>query len=154
MVRRMIASELPTRVYYVSLGGFDTHAGQLQRHQNLLRMLGDALLEFINGIREDGLLDRVLLMTFSEFGRRLAQNGSNGTDHGAAAPLFLLGNQLTPGIHAKHPSLEPRMLDRGDPKWNTDFRTIYAAVLKDWLQADPTPILGANYRRIKLFKKT
>ncbi len=153
MVRRMIAAGLDTKVYYVSMGGFDTHAGQVGRHQNLLRQLGTALAEFTTGLKEDGLLDRVLLMTFSEFGRRVAENASQGTDHGAAAPLFVIGGNIRPGLHGRHPSLEPAKLDRGDLKWHTDFRSIYTSVLKDWLRADATKILGSKFKSLDLFKR-
>jgi len=153
MVRRMIAAGLDTRVYYVSQGGFDTHAGQAGRHRNLLRQLGDALASFVGGLKTDGLLDKVILLTFSEFGRRVAQNASGGTDHGTAAPMFLVGSRIRPGIHADHPSLEPDHLDRGDLKWTTDFRSVYAAILTDWLAADAERILGGGFgRRLKLLR--
>ncbi len=153
MVRRMIAAGLDTKVYYVSMGGFDTHAGQAGRHQNLHRQLGEALAEFTTGLKDDGLLDKVLLMTFSEFGRRVAENASQGTDHGAAAPLFVIGSKIRPGIHGRHPSLEPGKLDRGDLQWHTDFRSIYTSVLKDWLRADAPKILGGKFKKLQLFER-
>lgn len=152
MVRRMIAGGLKTKVYYVSLGGFDTHAGQAGRHQNLMRQLGTALAGFVKALKADGLLDRVCVMTFSEFGRRVAENGSQGTDHGAAAPLFVIGERIRPGLHGPHPSLEPDALDNGDLKWHTDFRSVYAAVLTNWLKADARKILGSRFEKLKLFK--
>ncbi|MCG8404221.1 MAG: DUF1501 domain-containing protein [Phycisphaerales bacterium] len=152
MVKRMIAAGLETKVYYVSMGGFDTHAGQTGRHQNLLQQLGEALTGFVEELKEDGLLDRVTLMTFSEFGRRVSENGSQGTDHGAAAPLFVLGNRIRPGCQGDHPSLEPEQLDGGDLKWHTDFRSVYAAVLSDWLKADTGKILGGRFKKLNLFK--
>lgn len=152
MVRRMIAAGLDTKVYYVSMGGFDTHAGQIGRHQNLLTQLSQALTSFVKDLREDGLLDKVLLMTFSEFGRRVAENGSQGTDHGAAAPLFVVGNRIKPGLHGDHPSLEPGKLDSGDLKWQTDFRSIYAAILHDWLKTDAGKILGGRFKKMGLFR--
>ncbi|HWL94323.1 MAG TPA: DUF1501 domain-containing protein [Phycisphaerae bacterium] len=151
MVHRMIAAGLETKVYYVSMGGFDTHAGQIGRHPNLIQQLGEALHEFVDNLRDAGLLDRVTIMTFSEFGRRVAENGSNGTDHGAAAPLFVIGNHIRPGVHGEHPSLEPNELDAGDLQWHTDFRSIYAAVLEDWLKTNPERILGGPYEKVSLF---
>ncbi|MBK8266875.1 MAG: DUF1501 domain-containing protein [Planctomycetes bacterium] len=151
MVKRMIAAGLETKVYYVSMGGFDTHAGQLGRHQTLIQQLGEALHEFTASLREDKMLDRVTIMTFSEFGRRVAENGSQGTDHGAAAPLFVIGEGVRAGVHGEHPSLEPDQLDAGDLKWNTDFRSIYSAVLTDWMNADAGRILGGDYPKIRLF---
>lgn len=153
MVHRMIAADLPTRVYYVSLGGFDTHAGQLGRHQQLMTQLGDALVEFVDALKNDGLLDRVLIMTFSEFGRRVAENASQGTDHGAAAPLFVVGSGVQPGLIGQHPSLDPNKLDRGDVKWQIDFRAVYATVLQHWLGANARQILGGTFAPIKLLKK-
>ncbi len=152
MVRRMIAAGLETKVYYVSMGGFDTHAGQAGKHQNLLKQLGDALAAFVSELKADGLLNRVTVMTFSEFGRRVAENGSQGTDHGAAAPLFIVGNRIKAGVHGKLPSLEPDKLDRGDLAWHTDFRSVYAAVLSDWLRADARRILGGNFEKLAIFK--
>lgn len=150
MVRRMIAAGLPTRVYYVSMGGFDTHAQQPGRHTQLLQQLGDALAGFIADLKTDGLLDRVLTMTFSEFGRRVAENASQGTDHGAAAPMFIAGSRVKPGILTPHPSLEARDLDRGDLKWKTDFRSVYADVLGRWLKVDADQILGGKFKGLSI----
>jgi len=145
MVRRMIAAGLPTRVYYVSLGGFDTHANQTGRHGQLLKQLGDAMSDFVKDLKSDGLLDRVLVMTFSEFGRRVAENASGGTDHGAAAPMFIAGSRVKPGLLTPHPSLEPDQLDRGDLKWKSDFRSVYADVLGKWMKVDAEQILGGRF---------
>ena len=150
MVRRMIAAGLPTRVYYVSMGGFDTHAQQPGRHTQLLRQLGDAMAGFINDLKSDGLLDRVLTMTFSEFGRRVAENASQGTDHGAAAPMFIAGSKVKAGILTPHPSLEARDLDRGDLQWKIDFRSVYADVLGKWLKVDADTILGGKFNGLSI----
>jgi len=150
MVRRMIAAGLPTRVYYVSLGGFDTHANQPGRHSQLLNQLGDAMSSFIGDLKSDGLLDRVLVMTLSEFGRRVAENASQGTDHGAAAPMFIAGSRVKPGILTDHPSLEPNQLDRGDLTWKTDFRSVYADVLGKWLKVDAEGILGGKFNGLSI----
>jgi len=151
MVRRMIGAGLETSVYYVSLGGFDTHANQKGRHQNLLRQLTTAVEGFVSGLKQDGLLERVLVMTFSEFGRRVAENGSQGTDHGAAAPMFLIGGGVQAGVHGQHPSLEPDQLDKGDLKWNVDFRQVYASVLGDWLRADSERVLAGRFKKLPIF---
>lgn len=153
MVKRMIAAGLDTKVYYVTLGGFDTHAGQTGRHGSLMTQLGEAVGDFIASLKSDGLLDRVTLMTFSEFGRRVNENGSQGTDHGAAAPLFIAGGGVKPGVYGAHPSLEPDKLDAGDLRWNTDFRSVYASVLSDWLKADAKQILGGPFEKLPLFKQ-
>ncbi len=150
-VLRMIAADFPTQVYYVSHGGFDTHANQQGRHTQLLRELGEALAGFFGQLRTHQLLDRVLVVSFSEFGRRVLQNASGGTDHGAAAPMFLMGAGAAPGIHGQHPSLE--QLDRGDLVHNCDFRRVYAAVLRDWLGAQPHQVLRASFQPLPVIRR-
>jgi len=148
LVARMILADLPTRVYYVSMGGFDTHTSQVGRHERLMRELGDAMRGFIATLRVNKVLDRVLVMTFSEFGRRVQENASGGTDHGEAAPMFLFGSRLRPGVHNRHPDL--KKLHRGDLAYVCDFRRVYAAVLRDWLNASPEPILGGRYAPLRV----
>jgi uncharacterized protein (DUF1501 family) len=143
LIAAMIAGNLGTRIYFASLGGFDTHAGQRGRHQGLLTQLGGSVRAFYGDLKQQGNADRVLVMTFSEFGRRVAQNGSGGTDHGTAAPLFLFGNPVKPGIYGTHPSLTD--LDRGDLKFGTDFRSVYATVLEKWLGADSRAVLNGAF---------
>jgi uncharacterized protein (DUF1501 family) len=101
-------------------------------------------------MREQGNFDRVMLLTFSEFGRRVAQNASAGTDHGAAAPLFLFGGALGGGLHGKHPSLTK--LERGDLIHHTDFRSVYATLLEQWLKTPSAPVLGRNFRKLPLLR--
>lgn len=150
LVARMIAAELPTRVYYVSMGGFDTHSGQLGRHQQLMQQLGEGLKDFMDTLKESKLDDRVLVMTFSEFGRRVQENGSGGTDHGEAAPMMLIGSKLRPGVHEKHPDLAT--LHRGDLAFGVDFRRIYATILRDWLATKPEKIIGTGFQPMPLLK--
>jgi uncharacterized protein (DUF1501 family) len=145
LVARLIAGGLPTRVYYVSQGGYDTHSNQSGSHDRLLRDMGSSVRAFISDIQAQGNGDRVLLMTFSEFGRRLAQNANGGTDHGAAAPMFLIGSKVKGGIYGRAPSLAPQDLQNGDPKFTTDFRSVYAGVLSGWLKTDPDPVLGNKF---------
>ncbi|HEY8665169.1 MAG TPA: DUF1501 domain-containing protein [Tepidisphaeraceae bacterium] len=147
-VAAMIAGGLPTRVYYVSLGGFDTHANERGRHDQLMKTLSDGLDAFFKDLKAQKNDDRVLMMTFSEFGRRVEQNASGGTDHGAAAPMFLIGPTLIPGLAGKHPSLTD--LDQGDLKHNTDFRNVYAAVLQDWLKTPSKPVLGEQFKPLPI----
>jgi uncharacterized protein (DUF1501 family) len=143
LVARMIAGGLPTRVYYVSQGGYDTHANQQGAHERLLAELGDGLAAFFKDLKEQGNFDRVLLMTFSEFGRRVAQNASGGTDHGTAAPLFIAGGGAKPGLYGAAPSLTK--LDNGDLVHTTDFRSVYATVLEKWLAAPSEKVLGREF---------
>ncbi len=154
MIASMIRAGLETRVYYATLGGFDTHAGQggvQGQHANLLRQLGDAMRAFYTDLKEQGNDGRVLSMTFSEFGRRVKRNASNGTDHGAAAPLFLMGPMVRAGIHGDHSSLTD--LDDGDLKYHTDFRRVYATVLEEWLKADSRAVLGGRFAPIRVMKQ-
>jgi uncharacterized protein (DUF1501 family) len=149
-IARLIAAGLTTRVYYVELDGFDTHAQQAAAHAGLLRHVGDALSAFISDLASHGLGDSVLSLVFSEFGRRLAENASEGTDHGAAAPLFLAGTQVRPGLIGELPSLTD--LDQGDLQHHTDFRQVYATVLDQWLGTASEPILGGRYEPVQGLK--
>jgi uncharacterized protein (DUF1501 family) len=145
LISRLISGGLSTRVYYASQGGFDTHTNQLPTQQRLLADFSDSIKAFTDDLRAQGNLKRVLILTFSEFGRRVAENANQGTDHGAAAPMFLFGAGLKPGVHGLHPSLEKADLTDGDVKYHTDFRTVYAAVLERWLKAPSDTILGQKF---------
>ena len=146
LIAQLIDSGFGTRIFYVSLGGFDTHANQPAVHANLLRELGGAVQAFMEDLGGHGQRDRVLLMTFSEFGRRVKENGSHGTDHGAGAPMFLAGGRVSNGVIGKHPSLSD--LDRGDLKFHTDFRRVYATILEEWLGCPSREVLGGQFERL------
>lgn len=148
MVGAMIRAELPTRVYYVSIGGFDTHANQAGAHANLLAQTAGALNAFHGDMTAQGNGSRVLTMVFSEFGRRVSQNASGGTDHGTAAPMYLVGDMVRPGLLGDHPALND--LDQGDLKYQVDFRCIYAAILEDWMGANSVDILGQQFKKAKV----
>ncbi len=150
LVSELISAGAPTRVFYVGLGGFDTHAAQAGRHDRLLEQLGAGLDAFVKDLTQKGLLDRVLVMTFSEFGRRVSENASGGTDHGAAAPMFLIGANVAPGVHGSHPSMTD--LDQGDLKFQVDFRSVYATVLEQWMGIGSQPILGARFPTVEILK--
>ena len=145
----LILSGLETRVYYVELDGFDTHAQQLSAHASLLKQLGDAAAAFIGDLQQAGGLDRVALLCFSEFGRRVAENASAGTDHGTAAPVFLAGGGIRPGLFGEHPSLDD--LEAGDLRFQTDFRSVYSAILRQWLQIPAELVLAESYPPLELF---
>lgn len=149
-IAAMIAGGLPTRVYYVSLGGFDTHANQAPRHAQLMQELNNGIQAFWTDIRKQENEERVLMMSFSEFGRRVDVNASSGTDHGAAAPMFLMGPRVKAGLAGRHPSLTD--LDQGDLKFSTDFRNVYATVLQNWLDTPSRPILGQQFATMNLVK--
>jgi uncharacterized protein (DUF1501 family) len=149
LVARMIAGKMPTRVYYVSHGGFDTHNKQVNSHDRLLGQLDSALKSFFTDLKEQGNDQRVVLMTFSEFGRRVEENESSGTDHGKASCLFVAGPGAKGGLHGKHPSLTD--LSDGDLQHTVDFRDVYGTLLSDWLKAPSiTPILGKSYQNLSL----
>jgi len=145
LVAKLIGGGLPTRIYYVSQGGYDTHTNQLATQQRLLGDLGDSLKAFVDDLKAQGNLQRVLVMTFSEFGRRVTENANGGTDHGAAAPMFIVGNKVKAGLLGRYPSLAPQDLFEGDIKYNVDFRSVYASVLENWLKTKSAPILGKQF---------
>jgi uncharacterized protein (DUF1501 family) len=143
LAAQMIGSKLGTRVVYVTHGSFDTHTYQKPTQDRLLAQLADALSAFYADLAAHGDDGRVLTMTFSEFGRRVAENASRGTDHGEAAPVFLIGGGVKGGVYGRHPSLD--VLDNGDITYTTDFRSVYATVIERWLGRSPTGILSAPF---------
>ena len=147
-VAQLIDAGLGTRVYYLDLDGFDTHANQGAAHAGLLAELSGAVAAFVNDLDAHGHGKRVMTMTFSEFGRRVRENASQGTDHGAAAPLFVAGGRVKTGLIGTHPSLTD--LDEGDLKHTTDFRSVYAAVLEQWLGVASEPVLGGRFEPVKV----
>lgn len=149
LVSQMVTAGIPTRVYYVTLGGFDTHSGQMLRHPALLQEVSQALALFRADLKARGQLDRVLVMTFSEFGRRVDENQQQGTDHGTANVMFLLGGKVKAGVHGVPPDLGT-LDNQGDLIHKTDFRSVYAGVLKGWLGADPAGIVGKDFAPLEL----
>ena len=150
VVAQLIDADLGARVFYVELDGFDTHSQQADAHAGLLNQLGGAVSSFISDVAAHGHGNRVLLVAFSEFGRRVKENASEGTDHGAAAPMFVAGPRAVPGLHGEHPSLSD--LEDGDIKHHTDFRQVYASILEEWLDWPSEPVLGASFDKINLIR--
>ena len=146
VVARLIRAGAPTRVYAVSLGGFDTHANEKANHARLMGIVDQALNSFVNLMSQDQASQNVTLMVTSEFGRRLAANGSGGTDHGTAAPVFVMGPKVKGGFYGDQPSLTD--LDQGDLKFTTDFRAVYATILAGVLGADPGVAIDAPFPNI------
>ncbi len=144
LVSAMIRANMPTRVYYTRLGGFDTHANQPNGHGQRLQQFSQAMGAFYRELDELGASDRVLTVAFSEFGRRVAQNASNGTDHGTAGPMFLFGPMARPGWLGQQPNLTK--LDQGDLIHTVDFRSIYASILTDWLGVEQDRVLGQAFQ--------
>lgn len=143
-VGALIAGGLSTRVYYVRQGGYDTHAGQRRNHDNLMTNLSGSIAAFQRDMASQGNDHRTLVMTFSEFGRTVAENNSQGTDHGSATPMFLVGNGVKAGVHGHHPSYE-HFNPQGHFIPSHDFRGVYAAILDKWLGAPSEPILGGKF---------
>lgn len=150
LIAQLIAASVPERVYYTTLAGFDTHSDQARQHSDLLAELSGAIAAFHEDIAHHGQAKRVLTVTFSEFGRRVKENGSVGTDHGAASQMFVMGDAVRAGAIGAHPSLTD--LDDGDLKFHTDFRSVYATLLDQWLKIPSADVLGAKYPAVELLK--
>ena len=143
-IASLIFSDINTKVYYVSLGSFDTHINQQLQQQNLFTQMNDAVKTFVKDLKTNGRFNDVMLMTFSEFGRRVSQNASGGTDHGTANNMFLVGGGLKQkGIINAMPDLAD--LDEGDLKYKVDFENVYATILKNWLGADDKMVLKNKF---------
>jgi uncharacterized protein (DUF1501 family) len=150
LIAQLIKAGLTTAIYYTHLDGFDTHSGQLPQHANLMRELGTSLRAFLDDLEKSGESERVVVLVFSEFGRRLDENGSGGTDHGTAAPVFLLGRPVEAGLHGPYPDLTH--LEDGDPIHAVDFRRIYATLLDRWLGVPHRDILGASFEPLTVLR--
>jgi uncharacterized protein (DUF1501 family) len=142
LVAGLIEAGVPTRAYSVSLGGFDTHADERGTQQRLLTELDSSLTPFVQRLRKTDRGKNVVVLVYSEFGRRVHANGSDGTDHGTAGPLFVLGEKVNGGFHGAQPSLTD--LSNGDLKSTTDFRDVYASVLDGVLSTDPGKVLAGH----------
>lgn len=149
LIAQLIKAGLTTRIYYTELAGFDTHASQWGTHPRLLRELGDAVEAFISDLSASGEAERVLVLVYSEFGRRLNENASGGTDHGTVQPVFLAGGAMRGPFIGSSPDLHD--LDAsGDPKYSIDFRRIYATLLNDWLACPSAVVLGERIEPLPL----
>ncbi len=149
VVRTLIEKDQPFRVYYTALDGFDTHAQQRNTHDALWRQTSQAVVAFLEGLKKQNLSDRVAVFLFSEFGRRVKENGSQGTDHGAAAPVFLIGEKVQGGVQGGVPNLTD--LDNGDLCYQIDFRDVYAGLLRGWLGVDPSRVMECPAGGLSLF---
>jgi uncharacterized protein (DUF1501 family) len=151
LIAQLIKADLTTAIYYTHLDGFDTHADQPRHHANLLGELGASVRAFLDDVEQAGAADRMLVLIFSEFGRRLAENASGGTDHGTAAPVFLLGKAVHPGLHGPYPDLQ-HLDDDGDPRYAIDFRRVYATLLDQWLDVRSAAVLGKVFVPLPLLR--
>lgn len=146
LLAQVITADVGLQVGYLTIGGFDTHANQAPQHQNLLDQYATAVRAFYDDLVAHGVDDRVIILTTSEFGRRVAENGSGGTDHGSAEPWFITGTPVKGGVYGRRPSLTD--LDNGNFKFTTDFRAIYATLLRDWLKGDVAAVLGRPWETL------
>ncbi len=149
-IARLIKSGASARIYYAQQRGYDTHAEQLRAHSALLDDLAYALKSFFDELTESKLADRVVVLCFSEFGRRVAENASGGTDHGTAGPVLLVGPAVRPGLLGAYPSLTD--LSGGDLKMTVDFRRVYASVLETWLGLTSSKVLNGSFEALPLFR--
>ena len=146
----LIQERAGSRILSIELTGFDTHARQKGTHEQLLRELDGAISAFMADIKGSAGAKRTSVMVFSEFGRRVAENGSLGTDHGTAGPMFLIGDAVKGGLYNEQPTLSE--LDEGDLIFNTDFRSVYATVIKDWFGVEPKDVLYKDYPTLPVYR--
>ena len=151
LVAQMVNADFGTRLFYLSVGGFDTHSDQLRQHEQLLGQVAAGIAGLFDQLRQGGNAERVLVLTFSEFGRRVRENGSKGTDHGAASCLFVVGPGVKGGPVGEHPKLDD--LADGDLKFHTDFRRVYATLLDGWLGCDSRAVLGGKFDPLPLLRR-
>ncbi|MEX2142439.1 MAG: DUF1501 domain-containing protein [Pirellulales bacterium] len=150
LVARLIEADFGARLYYVALDGFDTHGNQKGSHAELLSKLAGAVQEFFSILEQSQDASRVVLLTYSEFGRRVNENGSQGTDHGSGSNLLVVGPSVKGGVVGDHPSLKADDLTAGDLKFHTDFRRVYSTLLDQWLGCDSGRVLGGQFEHLKL----
>lgn len=148
-ISELIVSGMPTNIYYVSISGFDTHFNQVNQQERLLKNYADSVSVFVNDLKKNDKFKNVAIMTFSEFGRRVKQNASGGTDHGTANNVFLIGENLKrPKVLNEAPNLTD--LDEGDLRFSVDFRQIYTSLLQDWLKTSDNSILSKSFQSLNL----
>ncbi|MBS1708483.1 MAG: DUF1501 domain-containing protein, partial [Armatimonadetes bacterium] len=149
-IAQLVCASPQTRVVYFSAGGFDTHAKQAEQHEKLLKGFSDGVAAFQSEIEAAGRANKVMVLVFSEFGRRTYENGSGGTDHGQAAPMFLIGSRVKGGLYGSSPDFAA--LQDGDLRWQVDFRSVYATALDQWMGTDSKVVLGESFAHLPVLK--
>jgi uncharacterized protein (DUF1501 family) len=144
LLAEVITGGLGIRVGHVTLGGFDTHNNQAAEHSALMTTLDEGLTAFYQDLAAQGRAEDVLVLTWSEFGRRVTENGNKGTDHGSASMVFALGNGVKKGFYGDQPSLT-KLIDNGNLSFTTDFRSVYATIIEDWLGTPSEPLMGKQW---------
>ena len=148
-VARVHLADLGTRIFYTQHGGYDTHANEVPTHPRLLTELSGAIMDFFQDLRDHDASENIVMLAFTEFGRRIRDNGS-GTDHGAGGGSLVIGERVKGGLFAEYPSLELDQQDNGDLRFTYDFRGLYATLLEQWLGIDATPIVGGTYEQLPI----
>ncbi len=151
-IAQVMFADVGTRIFYTQHGSYDTHSGELINHANLWNELSTAVGDFFADLEEHGRGDEAIVMVFSEFGRRIDDNGS-GTDHGSGGVAFVMGSNVKGGLYGEYPSLEPIDQVEGDMAYNNDFRGLYSTLLDGWMGVDPHPILGGTYEQFDMIAR-
>ncbi len=151
-VAQVLFADFGTRIFYTQHGSFDTHAGELVTHSKLWQDISEAIGDFQDDLKEHGREDDVVILIFSEFGRRIKDNGS-GTDHGSGGVAFVIGNSVKGGLYGEYPSLEPSKQLEGDLHFNNDFRCTYSTILEQWLGVEAPPIVNGRFEQLNFIKK-
>ncbi len=151
LIAQIISGGLGTQILFISIGGFDTHANQAKDHETLWSYVDGGLGAFYQDLTNINIAENVTMMTYSEFGRRVRENGSRGTDHGTAAPMFVMGNKVKGGQYSEYPSLT-KLDDNGNLIHSVDFRSVYNTILESWMGADGEKILGAKFGNLGFFQ--
>ena len=146
-ISKVLHANLGTRIFYTQHSGYDTHASQVPAHTNLWTELSQAVTDFYADLREHDMADNVLMLVFTEFGRRVKDNGS-GTDHGSGGLALAIGDPVQGGMYSEYPSLREEDLLEGDLHFNIDYRGIYGTILEDWLGLDPVPVVGGSFEQL------
>ena len=154
-IAQVHCADLGTRILYTTApyNSFDTHATQMSAHSGLTTNLSQTVGDFYADLKEHNASDNVVLLLFTEFGRRVHDNGS-GTDHGAGGAAFVIGDVVKGGLYAEYPSLAPETLVDGDLKFNNDFRGLYATLLEDWMGLDSKPIVNGSFEKLDFISKS
>lgn len=152
-VARVHIADLGTRIFYTQHGGYDTHANQIATHPRLLSELSRAIMDFFQDLRDHHASENVVMLVFTEFGRRVRDNGS-GTDHGAGGGSFVIGDRITGGLYGTYPSLKIEDLDNGDLAHTYDFRGLYSSILDDWMNMEPKDIVNGTFEKLPVVAQT
>ncbi len=151
-IAQVICADLGTKVYYAQHGSFDTHAAELDSHAKLWKDVSEAIGDFTDDLREHDREDDVVVMVFSEFGRRIMDNGS-GTDHGSGSAALVIGGPVRGGMYGEYPSLKPADQTEGDLLFNTDFRSAYSTILEQWFGLDAVPIVNGTFEQLDFIRR-